>query len=288
MPTFHTGLWFLGAVSVAIAEPIEQPDSDGLNRLYNAEELAILKAGSPIPMRTSSLITIGATSRKALVRPEGADRQSIELRGCTVSFRWNAADRIRDIEPRFSLVEGTMLIRDSDGRVAQAWSDVGVIDITRQPDGMELTLWDMQDTEYGGAIPGSRKGVEGRTPLVVQSIREIARDPAKGMLEVLTTRRRRDGSSSATRSVLNNGLKRSQLVTEDYSNAEPIAANLTSRETIQRIFWKEGPGVRDLVRRHQRDPDGTMQLVEDTDTCMKVDENGRRKVAEETDKLQKK
>jgi hypothetical protein len=285
MTVFRHGLWLSWMISLAVAEPIEEPDVEALNGPFNAGEMKVFGTGAPPPVRTGMAVTLGGLSRKPLVRFEGDKGESVEIRGCTLSIRWNAFDRIRDMEPKFSITEGIQVFRDADGRVVQSWSDVGVQEIVRKPAGLELILWDIQDTEYGGSLPGTRKGAEGKVPNVVVTVEEISRDPDKGLLETLVVRRYRDGTGSATRHVLRHGAKRTQLVTEEYSAVEAIPENLESRENFQRIYWAEGPGVRDLYHTQEKQPDGTLDLVKDVDQTMKVDDKGVRTIVTKKDKL---
>ena len=285
MKVFRHGLWLSSMISFAVAEPIEEPDVDALNGPFTTEEMKVFKTGTPPPVRTAMAVTLGGLSRKPLVRFEGHEGESIEIRGCTLSMRWNAFDRLRDMEPKFSMTEGIQVFRDAEGRVVQSWSDVGVQEIVRKPTGLVLNLWDIQDTEYGGGVPGTRKGVEGKVPKVVVSAEEIARDPEKGLLETLVVRRYRDGTGSATRHVMRHGAKRTQLVTEEYSSVEPVPENLESRRIFQQIFWAEGPGVRDLIQVREKQPDGTLELVKDLDQTMKVDDKGVRTIVTKKDKL---
>lgn len=272
-------------ISIAVAEPIEEPDVDALNGPFTAAEMKVFVTGAPPPVRTAMAVLLGGISRKPLVRYEGDEGESIEIRGCTLSMRWNAFDRIRDMEPKFSITEGIQVFRDAEGRVVQSWSDVGVQEILRKPAGLELILWEIQDTEYGGSVPGTRKGVEGKTPKVVMTVDEIARDPDKGLMETLIVRRYRDGTGSATRHVLRHVAKRTQLVTEEYSAVDAIPANLESRRNFQRIYWAEGPGVRDLFQVREKQPDGTLELVKDVDQTMKVDDEGVCTIVTKKDKL---
>jgi hypothetical protein len=189
------------------------------------------------------------------------------------------------MEPQFSIAEGIQVFRDADGRVVQSWSDVGVQEIVRKPTGLEVILWDIQDTEYGGSLPGTRKGAEGKSPKVVVTIVEVVRDPEKGLLETLVVRKHRDGTGSATRYVQRHGAKRTQLVTEEYSEAEAIPEHLESRENFQRIYWAEGPGIRDLIYKQERGAGGELQLVRDIDQTMKVADDGLRTIVGKKDKL---
>ncbi len=272
-------------ISIAVAEPIEEPDVDALNGPFTAAEMKVFVTGAPPPVRTAMAVTLGGISRKPLVRYEGEKGESVEIRGCTLSMRWNAFDRIRDMDPKFSITEGIQVFRDAEGQAVQSWSDVGVQEIVRKPAGLELILWDIQDTEYGGPVPGTRKGAEGKVPNVVVSVEEISRDPDKGMLETLVVRRYRDGTGSATRHVMRHVAKRTQLVTEEYSAVEAIPENLESRRNFQRIYWAEGPGVRDLFQVREKQPDGTLELVKDVDQTMKVDDKGVCTIVTKTDKL---
>lgn len=285
MTVFRHGLLLSCLISIAAAEPIEEPDVDALNGPFNAGEMKVFRTAAPPPLRTAMAILLGGISRKPLVRYEGDKGESIEIRGSTLSMRWNAFDRIRDMEPKFSITEGIQVFRDAEGRVVQSWSDVGVQEIVRKPAGLELILWEIQDTEYGGSVPGTRKGMEGKTPKVVVTVEEIARDPEKGFLETLVVRKHRDGTGSATRHVLRHGAKRTQLVTEEYSAAEALPENLESRENFQRIYWPEGPGVRDLIYKQERGAGGELELVKDVDQTMKVDDEGVRTIVSKKDKL---
>ncbi len=285
MMVFRHGLLLSCMISIAVAEPIEEPDVDALNGPFTAAEMKVFVTGAPPPVRTAMAVLLGGISRKPLVRYEGDEGESIEIRGCTLSMRWNAFDRIRDMEPKFSITEGIQVFRDAEGRVVQSWSDVGVQEILRKPAGLELILWEIQDTEYGGSVPGTRKGVEGKTPKVVMTVDEIARDPDKGLMETLIVRRYRDGTGSATRHVLRHVAKRTQLVTEEYSAVDAIPANLESRRNFQRIYWAEGPGVRDLFQVREKQPDGTLELVKDVDQTMKVDDEGVCTIVTKKDKL---
>lgn len=285
MKVFRHGLWLSWMVSLAVAAPIEEPDVEALNGPFNAKEMKVFGTGAPPPVRTAMAVTLGGISRKPLMRLEGDKGESIEIRGCTLSMRWNAFDRIRDMEPKFSITEGIQVFRDAEGRVVQSWSDVGVQEIVRKPTGLELILWEIQDTEYGGSVPGTRKGAEGKSPKVVVTVVEVIRDPEKGLLETLVVRRYRDGTGSATRYVLRHAAKRTQLVTEEYSAVESIPEHLESRENFQRVYWAEGPGVRDLIYKQERGADGELELVKDIDQTMKVDDEGVRTIVTKKDKL---
>lgn len=285
MKVLRHGLRLSCLISIAVAEPIEEPDVDALNGPFTAAEMKVFVTGAPPPVRTAMAVTLGGLSRKPLVRFEGHEGESIEIRGCTLTMRWNAFDRIRDMEPKFSMTEGIQVFRDAEGRVVQSWSDVGVQEIVRKPTGLVLNLWDIQDTEYGGSVPGTRKGVEGRVPKVVVSVEEIARDPDKGLLETLVVRRYRDGTGTATRHVMRHGAKRTQLVTEEYSAVEAVPEHLESRRNFQRIHWADGPGIRDLIQVREKQPDGTLELVKDLDQTMKVDDEGVCTIVTRKDKL---
>lgn len=275
------------AFPVLHAEPIEIPADPQLTDPFTGTSLEAFRAGSPPSYRGNRHTNLGAVSRKPTLW-FGDDDGSFGL-AISPSFlvvQWDGSDSLTKVQPRFSRTEGLFILRDEQGRVAQVWSDVTVTELKYLPTGWRETMWQMHDTEYGGDIPGGRKPIEGREPVHVFEDREIKQDPASGLREILSISIYKDLAPQVTKTTYRNGAKRALMISETYVAKEDamIPANLTYRQSYQRIYWPEGPGFIELKTDQKKNADGEFDIVLDVEERWKVDETGARKLDSRAEK----
>jgi len=115
-------------------------------------------------------------------------------------------------------------------------------------------------------------------------IRELAPDPAKGMR---TFKAQVFGEKQGTLTFLYDFQEtkgRVQVMVHQYKGDQISPETLTLQNSFQRVFWKEGPGYRQILKVEVRQPDGSLQLVEHTIASWRVAKDGSRKLAD-TQKL---
>lgn len=71
-----------------------------------------------------------------------------------------------------------------------------------------------------------------------------------------------------------------QLLTEVYQTREDNREVLVGRGFLQRVFWQEGPGYRQIRKEEQATPGGAMKVVEHVIESWRVEPDGSRKVVE--------
>lgn len=276
----------LAVVSLVKAEELSIPGSRDITSSFKGKFLDAFLAGSPPPIITSRQYNLGLTSCKATVWYDGNDGPTSEIRPSTMIVPCSVMDSVENLQPFFSPAEGVYILHDKEGRVAQAWSELVVANIERSPKTLKVTVWPILDTCYGGPIRGGRILLPGKKSVWSWVISEISRDEAKGMLEVLTVTTDREGGVRSTRSIFNNNAKRAMLITEDYTGPEVRPDQLVSRETFQRIYWPEGPGIRQMIQSFGKNATGTLAPVKDVDEYWKVNPEGVRSLADRKNKLE--
>ena len=198
---------------------------------------------------------------------------------------WTAMDSGENFDPVLSPAEGVYVLHDRNGKVAQAWSELVVADFERTPKTLKVKIWRILDTRYGGDIPGGRVPLPGKKPRWSWVITELAKDEAKGLLETLTVTTHENGTVDAGHAILNHNAKRTLLVTEDYAGAEIRPDKMISRGTFQRVYWPEGPGIRQMIQDFEKDASGKLVPINDVDEYWKVDREGIRTLASRKNKL---
>lgn len=268
------------------AEPIEIPADPGLADPFTGPSLEAFRAGSPPAYRGNRRTNLGAVSRKPTYWFAGGTGFGVLISASYRVMQWNGSEPMNVVRPRFSRTEGLFILRDDQGRVAQAWSDVSVSEFKYLPTGWKEFYWQIEDTEYGGEIPGGRKPIEGKVPMHVFEERETKQDPATGLREILSISKYRDSPMEVTRTTYRNGVKRALMISETFVAAEDqlVPANLTYHQTYQRIYWPEGPGFIELKTDLKKEEGGEFEVVLDTEERWKVDGKGARTLDSRVDK----
>jgi hypothetical protein len=280
-------LFFLLALAVSSptrAEEISIPGSRDMTAPFKGKLLETFLAGSPPSILTSCQYNLGLTSCKAAVWYEGEDTPTSEIRPSMMIIPWSGLDSVDSFNAVFSPAEGIYILHDKEGRVSQAWSEVLVVNFERGPKTLKATAWPILDTCYGGDIPGSRMLLPGKKSVWSWVVKEVSKDETKGVLETLEVTTSRDGSVHTTHSTFNNNAKRAMLVSEVFTGPEPRPEALVSRETFQRIYWPEGPGIRQMIQGFAKDASGNLAPVKDVDEYWKVSPEGVRTLASRKDK----
>lgn len=267
------------------AEEISYPGNRSMTAPFTGKMLDAFLAKSPPPIVTSRQYNLGVTSCKASVWYEGRDGPTPSIRPSTMMVPWTVWDSIENLQPKFSPAEGIYILHDKDGRVAQAWSELVVADIERQPKILKVTIWKILDTRYGGRVPGGRTPLPNKKPVWGWVTTEVARDEAKGMLETLNVLTDLEGDLTTTRTVFNHTPKRTLLTTEEYSGPEVNPEKLRFKQSYQRVYWPQGPGVRQMIQSFQKDAAGTLAPTQDVDEYWKVSPKGVRTLDKRENKL---
>jgi len=114
--------------------------------------------------------------------------------------------------------------------------------------------------------------------------RELAPDPAKGIRRFQCQVFSENQGNLTCLEEFQDTKGRVQVVGRNYKGDKINPEALESQDSLQRVFWKEGPGYRQIAKLEVRSPDGTLQLTEHTITSWRVDKDGNRKLVE-TQKL---
>ena len=273
-----------GTPALLHAEPIEVPAYPKVMDPFSGKLLERFRAGSPPSYMGSHETNMGAVSGKPAYWFGETRGFGIMMSPSFSVLRWSGAEPTL-VQPDFSPTEGLYILRDDKGRVAQAWSDVGVTVFEYLPAGWKEIHWDMEDTEYGGAIPGGRKPIEGRKALVIFEVRELKRDLASGVVEILDIRLHREQPPQVSKVTYRNGPKRAMMSSETYLAAEIDPDKLSYRRSYQRIYWAEGPGLIEIKTEQQKNEKGEFVPTLDLEEHWKVSETGVRTLDSRVDKL---
>ncbi|WP_265594465.1 hypothetical protein [Haloferula sp. BvORR071] len=261
----------------AHAEPIEVAGSGNVKGPFTGKMLETFLRGSPPPVLTSNQPNVGAISRKAAQWFGNSEGMGVGLESdAALVFTYSAMDRASEVKPKLTMTEGLYILRDQQGRIDQVISDVLVAKVEYRPKGWEVDMWNIEETEYDSARPGARKPLPGIAPFSVTRVDELSYDPDKGVQETLGVATWPEGGTVATKTTLRVNPNRSLLVREEYSGAEAVPEKLIARETFQRIYWKEGPGLRQLIQRQTKNAEGALEPEEDIEELWKVDPQGVR------------
>ena len=269
-------------LGLAGAEVIEVPQVLDLRSRFSGKLLEIFRAGSPPPMVIGRSLYLGPNSRKAPFWVDGKNTGSWELKGSSAYLTWTYEDSISDLELNFTMAEGLKVYRSGDGATIQVTAESTFGEFARQPDGWIMRLWNIEDTRYGDIL-GTRVALPDRKAISEMKVREIARDPEEGRLEVIIQVTDREGESCG-RYVLTHGAKRTVLLSEDYIGHQVDESRLRFRNTVQRIYWADGPGYRQMTRTF-KGAGGQLVMQEDIDEYYRVDDQGVRSLDKRDNRL---
>ena len=178
--------------------------------------------------------------------------------------------------------EGMRVLRGPDGGIQQVVTMKNCFFISQDKDliaSERYLAYDCETTPEGwmkvlpGAVCASRS-----------ELREQAPDPAKGIrtFEIKVLGEKKGTLIFVLEFQETKG--RVQVASHNYGGDKPSPENLTSQGTLQRVFWKEGPGYRQITKNEVREPDGTLRITEHTITNWRVDKQGYRHLVD-TQKL---
>jgi len=191
--------------------------------------------------------------------------------------RFSVADLIG-----LSEAQGMRVLRGPDGGIQQAESAKNVYFIRQEKDVIVTEKYMAFDCE--ATADGSMKPLPGAECRSGLELRELAPDPAKGIrrFQILVLH---EASGTVTLIFEFQETKgRAQFVKYNYKGDKISPENLRAQTSFQRVFWKEGPGYRQILKHEVRQPDGSLQLTEHTIASWHVAKDGSRKLVE-TQKL---
>ena len=261
---------------------IEQSHVD-LAPPLDAEEMQRLAQGIPPRVRSFPLISYDAWPGFFVFRCGECGGTFFHSSNTYLEFRFgqNVRFAVADLIG-LSEAQGMRVLRGPDGGIRQAETAKSVYFIHQEKDVIVTEKYMAFDCET--TADGTMKAFPGAECRSRLEARELAPDPARGIrrFQILVLR---EASGNATLVFEFQETKgRVQVITRNYTGDKISPESLTAQSSLQRVFWKEGPGYRQILKHEVRQPDGTLQLTEHTITSWQVAEDGSRKVVD-TQKL---
>ncbi len=270
------------------ADPVEIASERTALDPFGGKALDTFLAGSPPSFAGGHNTNLGAVSGRQTYW-FGEDRGfGIMMSPSFASVVWNGAEPLAQIQPQFSPAEGVYVLRDKEGRVAQAWSDVLVVIYDYTPNGFKETFWKMEDTDYGGPLAGGREPHEGADPILFYDTRELKRDTETGETEILDVSKVLDQPVQATKITYRNDKDSAVMTSETYLAPDVDPTKLSYLQTWTRTYWPEGPGLIQVKKDQHKNEQGEMVTVLDVEELWKVSETGVRTLVHTENKLETK
>jgi len=178
--------------------------------------------------------------------------------------------------------QGLRVVRGPDGAIQEAETMKNVYFIHQDKDVIVTERYMAFDCET--SAEGRMKTLPGAVCRSRCEVRELAPDVAKGIRRFQTLVL---GEQQGTLTMVDEFQEtkgRVQLMCRNYKGDQVSPEHLTVQTSLQRVFWKDGPGYRQISKNEVRQADGSLQLTEHTITSWRVAKDGSRKLVD-TQKL---
>ncbi|MEI6674333.1 MAG: hypothetical protein WCO57_04055 [Verrucomicrobiota bacterium] len=169
---------------------------------------------------------------------------------------------------------GMRVLRGADGGIQQVATMKDCYFTSQDNDVIVTERYFVSDCET--TAEGRMQLLPGAVCVSRCEVREWAADPAKG---IRTFEMKLSGKAEKPATYVREFQEtkgRVQITDFNYNGDKPSPENLTSRGTLQRVFWNEGPGYRQIDKDEVRMPDGTWLITQHSITSWRVDKEGRR------------
>jgi len=278
-------MWHAAACHAAEAPSgfvIEQSRVD-LTPPLSAEEMQRLAAGTPPRVRACRIIFADAypgffTYRCADCGGTTCHRTSPSVQfNFTQNAKFSVAGLVSPTE-----AEGMRVLRGPDGVIQQMANMKECYFFSQAKEVIVVERYFAFDCET--TPDGWMKPLAGAACQTRFEARELAPDPARGIRSFQCQVFSENQGNMTCLEEFQDTKGRVQVVGHNYKGDKIDPETLESQDSLQRVFWKEGPGYRQIVKQEVRSPDGTLQLIEHTITSWRVDKDGSRKLVE-TQKL---
>ncbi len=254
---------------------IEPSCTDESHKPLNAEEMQRLAAG--IPPQIMSVFPLSSTNDPGFFsfRCGSCEGQLTHHNIASIQFKITQHAKFSVaglLLPREAL--GMRVLRGADGGIQQVATMKDCYFTSQDKDRVVTERYFVSDCET--TAEGRMRVLPGAVCLSRCEVREWTPDPAKGIrtFEIKVLGEQKGTAIYVMEFQETKG--RVQVTSHNYKGEKPGPENLTSRGSLQRVFWNEGPGYRQIAKREVLRPDETWLITQHTITSWRVDKEGRR------------